>query len=209
MSSLAIERCNLTIVGAWNPAIVTPNWLKEQFPELITRTDYQASYIPGPSPRVRFSLEGIEIDPNNGRLRLHPIVPEISRLDLIRRLAGAICDKLPHTPVRAVGWNFFYRLESTERPAIFRFVDNEGQERFYAGLDLKQVPQRHVRHSFALPECKLNIFYDVRSDLETIAFNFSHTAMRPSQIQSAIEGYQLYFDRTATFMNRLIEKESA
>lgn len=206
MSSLAIDRCNLVIVGAWNPAIVTPIWLKEQFPELIKENEFQASFTPGPMPSVHFIIDGLRIDPNSGRLRLKPAKGESSRLELIPKLARAIFNRLPHTPTTAVGCNLVYRIDEEEMPGVIRFVDYPGQEKFYAALDLHQIPSRYVRHSFALPECQLNLIYNLKKDAETMEFNFHHHATEPSSVRAAIDAFSSYLDMSQRLQEKLVER---
>jgi hypothetical protein len=147
VSKLAIQRCNLVIVGAWNPAIVAPNWIKQEFPDLVPSNEYQVSYNPGAVPRIRFSMEGIQIDPTGGRLRFRPEKADRSRLEFIPQLAAAICQRLPHTPTTAVGNNFIYQLENDERFEIFDFLSEEQLEQFYQKLGLAKMARVQVRHS--------------------------------------------------------------
>ncbi len=207
MSKLLVERCNITIVGAWNPAIITPNWIKREFHEFIHATQYEVSLTPAPVPRIRFAIEGLTIDPNAGRLQIRPTRSDVSRMELIPKLASAIYERLPHTPVTAVGVNFAYQLEVDEGVVAFKYVDYEEQERFYRTLDLHPIPQRQIRHSFAFPNSQLNLSYEARQEVETVSFNFHHKATKYAEVRSALKSFDEERAISEQLENKLIVKK--
>lgn len=139
MARLLIQNSNLVIVGAWNPAIITPSWLRQQFPDLLPGDEVQAEFVVLPAVSMRFKLNDIQIDPSNGRLTLSAAIEDEGRFGLLPRLAYAISDRLPHTPVIAVGFNFVFRTQADRRLAVDRFLDELGQDRFYADLGLAAI----------------------------------------------------------------------
>jgi hypothetical protein len=207
VSNLTVERCNLVIVGAWNPAIVSPNWLKQEFPELFPGSEFQATFVPGPSPRIHFTMAGVQIDPNAGRLTLRPGTPDRQVLALIPRLALAVYERLPHTPVSAVGFNFIYTLDADETARIFEFLDDDLQEQFYREVDLNHLARSQVRHSFVFPTHRLNVIYDSKSDSETVGFNFNYRVGQSPQVISAIRAFAENLDISQRLSTQLIAKE--
>jgi hypothetical protein len=206
VSKLAIQRCNLVVVGAWNPAIIAPDWIKHEFPDLIRGTEYEVSYNPTTTPRIRFIMDGVQIDPNDGRLRLRPHTADVSRLELIPRLAAAICTRLPHTPTRAVGNNFIYESEGDEHLEVLDFLNPQQQDQFYQKLDLGKVARTQIRHSFSFPTHQLNLIYNARQDGESIVFNFHYQATHSARVVEAINAFQENFRYTENLVNRILIK---
>ena len=93
---------------------MTPNWLKSQFPDLVSGKKFEAQLLSGPTPAFRFTVEGVAVDPWNGKLILAPIDNREGILDYIQKLGLEIFGRLPHTPIAAVGHNFAYELEDDE-----------------------------------------------------------------------------------------------
>jgi hypothetical protein len=189
VATLAIENSNLVIVGAWNPAIISPVWLRQQFPNLLPGDQIEAEFIVHPTVSVRFKINDIRIDPSNGRLTLSSAANNEERLRFLPQLAHAISERLPHTPVIAVGFNFVFRVEANRRLAIDRFLDERGQGQLYADLGLATRTGRQVTHSFALTQGTLNITYEYKADETTMNFNFHHAVAGGQQVREVLPGF--------------------
>ena len=186
MPRFLIQNSNLVIIGAWNPAIITPVWLRQQFPDLFPGGQYQAEFITGPAVSVRFTINDVLIDASNGRLVMSSRIDDLARLESLPRLAIAIAERLPHTPVAAVGFNFAF--EATERAALAvdRFLDERSQDRFYAELGLTSRIGRQVTHSFALPHSTLNLTYECKPEKTMLTFNFHNSVTNVQQVRDAL-----------------------
>lgn len=208
MSDLRIEECNLVMVGAWNPAIITPNWLKQQFPEMITASEYETAYVAAPYPAIRYGIEGVFIDPTNGRLRLSPQKADRSRLELIPKLALAIYNRLSHTPIAAMGFNFAYRASAGERFAAFDFVKERDQERFYQGLGLNRMTHAQIKHSFISSKYQLNLRYDANEEADKVSFNFHYAVSEAPRVREALEAFNENLSTSETLQRKLTVKEN-
>lgn len=175
--------------------------MKHEFPDLIKGSEYEISYNPTVMPRVRFVMEGIQIDPNDGRLRFRPNSPDLSRFELISKLASAICGRLPHTPTRAVGHNFVYEADADEHLIVTDFVAQQKQDEFYERLQLGATARTQIRHSFSASDHQVNMIYNARQDGENVVFNFHYPATNSARVTAAIEAYCENF-RTAERLNR-------
>ena len=189
MARLVIPSSNLVVVGAWNPAIITPVWLRQQFPDLLPGDQYQAEFLAGPALAVRFTINGTQIDPSNGRLVLSRSTDDEGNFVVLPALAEAISVRLPHTPVAAVGFNFAFEAEPGIHLAVDRFLNEEEQNQFYAGLGLATHTGRQVTHSFALPQCTLNLTYEYRAEATKLMFNFHYNTVNGEQVRQALAGF--------------------
>ena len=72
MSKPIPKLSNFIAIGAWNPAIIQPQWLKKEFPTQIP-SEFKMQVVAGvvSSFRIEFEKEFI-IDPNGGRLVFIP-----------------------------------------------------------------------------------------------------------------------------------------
>jgi hypothetical protein len=189
VATLLVHDSNLIIVGAWNPAIISPFWLHQQFPDLLPGEHFDAEFLVQPTVSVRFKINDIQIDPSNGRLTLSPATNDEERLRFLPRLAHAISERLPHTPVIAMGFNFVFRVEANRRLAIDKFLDERGQGELYAGLGLATRTGRQVTHSFALTQGMLNITYEYRPDETKVNFNFHHAVTGGQQVRDVLPSF--------------------
>jgi hypothetical protein len=108
---------------------------------------------------------------------------------ILPALAEAISGRLPHTPVAAVGFNFVFEAEPGSHLAVDRFLNEEEQNQFYAGLRLTTRIGRQVTHSFALPECTLNLTYEYRAEATKLMFNFHYNTVNAEQVRQALAGF--------------------
>ena len=189
VARLLIQNSNVVIVGAWNPAIITPIWLRQQFPEFFPGDQYQAQFIAGPAVSVRFTVNDLQIDPSNGRLVLSCAIDDQGKFESLPRLATAISERLPHTPVAAVGFNFVFEAAQRTVLAIDQFLDEQRQDRFYTDLGLTSRIERRVTHAFALPQSTLNLTYEYKPERTTLVFNFHYNVTNSQQVRDALASF--------------------
>ena len=173
-------------MGAWNPAIITPIWLRQQFPELFPGDAFEAEFIAGAAVSVRFTINDVQIDPSNGRLVLASPKEDQRTFESLPRLAMSICDRLPHTPIAAVGLNFVFQTSGETALAVDRFLDQRAQDQFYANLSLSARLGRQITHTFALPESTLNLTYEYKPEGTTLRFNFHKEVTSIQQLGEAL-----------------------
>ena len=174
------------IIGAWNPAIITPDWLRQQFPDLFPGDQFEAEFITTGALTIRFTINNVQINPSNGRLVLSCRTNDLKTFESVAVIAQAIADKLPHTPVAAVGMNFVFQASRETVLAVDRFLDQPGQDQFYAALGLGTRIGRRITHSFALPENILNLTYEYKPEGITLKFNFHNDVTSTQQVHDKL-----------------------
>lgn len=110
LTSIAEQR-TLVIAGAWNPAILSPNWVAKEVLQLGAAADFQVGMqvsINDPSQPVGFQFEGISFAPALNVL-VFQLMPDLDHQKAIDVAAG-ILELLPHTPVSGVGFNFGFQV---------------------------------------------------------------------------------------------------
>lgn len=108
------EGFSIVIIGAWNAAIFSPQWVAGHLTESQDIGLEVLLQNPSLPPRLRF--EGIFLKILPDRLVLNS--PEVNndQLTLMQTVAVKVLTDLPHTPVQAVGVNFrFHESDPTGR----------------------------------------------------------------------------------------------
>ncbi len=196
------------MVGPWNAAIITPHWLKTQFPDLVTGTNFELVYTPSPMPGFTFVVDNVLVDALGGHLRLTPHTDDESRLQFIPTLAKAIYSKLPHTPVQAIGYNFVYQLGEDESAAAFEYVRSEEQSRFYEETGIGAVTTARIAHTFARPTGQLNLRFERGDGPAILALNFHYNVNQPQQVREAIDSFDENYTTAQALSKKLIKHKS-
>ena len=196
MSVIITEQCNFLIIGAWNPAIIQPGWLKKQFPTLIEGDQFRVELITGPTATFRFEVNSVLISPNNDKLIFIPKEVNEKHLDFISKISFSIFEKLPHTPVFAAGCNFVYKLDDGEAFFISELEPQENALEIYDGMDLKELTSKQIRHGFSFSDHNLNISYNVAGDHKTIHYNFDYPLKDVNLIKEASESVKDHYKFT-------------
>jgi len=181
MSKLISEGSNFVVIGAWNPAIIQPAWLKKQFQNLIP-DKVIVKGTAGLVSLLNFDLEKIILDPNGGRLLFIPKIVDEETLKYITELSNGIYDRLKHTPISAAGCNFSFALEENENFSLDEIDKDDQIVGLYAFLKGNQLVSKSVRHSFSTEDHTININYDYRGKNKVLRINYDYQApLNPMQ----------------------------
>lgn len=107
---LAPERCSLVLLGAWNRAIFTPDWVSERLFE-----PRESTVRLGAPPGLRHLSELVELVVLSGRIELKPGDASQEAFDEMERVAVDLLEALRETPLSGRGINVAYDTDITER----------------------------------------------------------------------------------------------
>jgi hypothetical protein len=120
-----LENWSLVLAGAWNAAILTPDWLSRHlgFPAQGLNLEFP---VGNPTLPVRFRFSEVRMVVLPQVLVLAPLRDEEASLTQMEAYARVLLEHLPHTPVTAVGINFdFTQAEPGEvLRRLFRTTDS-------------------------------------------------------------------------------------
>ena len=121
---------SIVLAGAWNPAIIQPNWLAQEVFEQQDGDEMpvQMEFSPTPGLPPRFILQEIRFVPTKDRLIISPENTTDEALNLAENKARAILQALPHTPVQAIGQNFDLIEENPSDSLLSIFNLNDSLE---------------------------------------------------------------------------------
>ena len=208
---LVNDKTSLVVVGVWNPAILTPDWVARNVlgfakgQEVPVELDMPLR--PGQAPV--YSLAGITYTPSRDRLvfRLKDTAAES-----LRRAQEAVARTLallPHTPVRAFGQNFGF-LDETPLP--------EHTQVFSAANDLPgrldlvvEVVGSLIRHTVDLEGRTLHLTRNHEGGQLTVEFNFHYEVGSAEEAVAKLEDaglFQSNFDLAKRILRALYNFEA-
>src|SRR5438552_8961697 len=101
---------NVVVIGAWNPAILTPDWLSRN--KVVGEGPKELVIGWGvPMNRITFEVEGATFFVDAARLEIRA-----TGMNDCGRFVVRILGLLPHTPVVAIGVNFVFEIPVEEWP---------------------------------------------------------------------------------------------
>ncbi len=172
MESLQNET-TLVLVGEWNSAILTPEWLlrygfgQEEGTKSSVRLEF--AQVPGFAPR--FTIEGVTIQPFTDRLTFHANLNNEERLIRIEQLAKNILNELSHTPILAFGLNFKFREEAPTENLLQLFsVD----ELISSNDDFDGIGMELIHHIKLSEHCTLNLKLTYRTEAGDVEISFNY-----------------------------------
>lgn len=120
------EAFSIIVVGSWNPAIFSPQWVKLNLATDQTKEVVMAYPMPFNPLPPRVSVEEVNIYPSPQMLAMECITYSDDALVECCTKIQKVCELLPHTPVTAVGINFRFSCtfeESAALTSVFSFPD--------------------------------------------------------------------------------------
>ena len=173
---------NVVVVGAWNRAILTPQWIGECLFRVPRGTPLAVEVplnVPGPW-RVRH--EAVAVIAGGKNLELVAEACNYATLGLAREYADRALAELPRTPVAAAGFNVRYR--SSDSPPEFTETFGSGLDAIISSRTLV-IKGRGLHRSVAWKNGTLNMQFSVDpEDGSTIEFNFHLGSVVVAELRS-------------------------
>lgn len=151
----AKEFATIVIVGQWNNAIITKEWITRHtsFPKVAIKEEISLDL----NGSNRVSSKDFRISSVNGRLEFTILNVNESTLELLKDISIELSKVLLHTPVRRFGINFKYVLETKKEKLsmdnILNFIDSRKLEQNELALDRVELK----RSFFISDGIKLNL----------------------------------------------------
>ena len=160
LGTLERRNWNVVAVGNWNPAIFSPPWVAENLagPE----TEIEVGIALGqPGTPVNLKFNGVVLEVSPFRLSLNAVESDVASLSTCAQVMAEVCGRLQHTPVRAIGTNFRFRVKEPDQE-LFRLFDTH---------DLNRISEQQFR--VASIRITRRLEWDSRSVNATLVLNES------------------------------------
>lgn len=118
---------SLVVVGAWNPAILQPDWLVHKVFDVPEgeKTDVLMQFAPIPGAPPKFIIKDLIILPASDRLTIAPTKCDADGLNAAEAAAEKLLRILIHTPVVAFGQNFEFEEANPGQDLLNEFNLND------------------------------------------------------------------------------------
>ncbi|WP_176051072.1 hypothetical protein [Burkholderia sp. BCC1644] len=126
---LQSDKMTLVIAGAWNPAILTPQWIAQHVLGFPADRDFQVGVeLPiqeyGQAPR--FSFESLSVMATPATLLFALNADDRPHVQKTFEVAAKVLELLPHTPVSGVGVNFMFTDTKPDANVATTFRSHDG-----------------------------------------------------------------------------------
>ncbi|MFQ5431120.1 MAG: hypothetical protein ACE5EN_01280 [Nitrospinota bacterium] len=200
--------------GSWNQAILYDvDWLTKNIKSLVD-VEGAASEVQIKPFRFRIQIGNVIIKPSSELLIIEPQTAAPGILDEVMSVAAEIWEKLPHTPITAIGHNYGFRLDEddyylSDDTRLDDLVKKQLPEQISSTL--RQTTNYAYRNGleFTDKEYILNIFYEhKRGNTRSLEFNFHYDVKNCEQeqinsiISSFSENYALAQDLADNMIKR-------
>ncbi|CAJ5017473.1 Uncharacterised protein [Burkholderia pseudomallei] len=141
------ENVNLVVAGAWNPAILTPNWIAERAmrrevgPNFQVQVELPTANLTFRGARPRFVFEGISVSSETHALTFRLPYDDEEGASLGITTAASILELLSHTPVSGFGINFGFEFDQPSQALLDTFRGTGFVAEAIADVDAALVAQ--------------------------------------------------------------------
>jgi len=201
---------NCIIVGAWNTAILNPNWIAKEILILGEGEQISVEYSADIPIRFRIKIKDLYFIPNNDRLIINPSVLDNKLFELVNQSSLELYNKLPYTPITAIGHNFVYELDDDENfyPQIdFSVAKNR---ELYKTFHASPGSQSILRHSLLLEQDKfviLNLAFKQENGRKILDMNYHYQVDEdPNKIRHSLSRFFDNFNNSEFTKSQLIKK---
>jgi hypothetical protein len=196
MMELTPGETALVVAGAWNAAILTPEWVLKHGLDREGEARVRV-FIPAGAGAIfefpRYSLDRFSYVVRPDALAIAPLHTAEEDIQLVEDATAKMLEALRHTPVTGVGHNFEFR-ENELKPqhaSVFTRAREDLCDKFPAGWDPAAV---NIHSSFKHQETNVIVNISRILDAGTISvkFNFHHPIATIDQALDILRGHNGY-----------------
>lgn len=198
------EYPNLVINGMWNPGILTPQWYAKEFPDLIKQKEFPSIEIEIGTGALKIPLEDIIINPNPGKLIFFSQNDNVSKFELIEKLAAGTVEKLPYTPIIALGHNISYFIDE-KKFKLFESDMLDKCEVFYKNeAAISALNSQKIMHPLSFEKFTLNLTYEFSRKRNSVSFNYHYEVSSIEKIKECILDFRKNIKQAEALMTKII-----
>lgn len=157
---------NIVAPGSWNKKIFSPQWIVRDVMDGGPEDKIEGVFN-SDEMELSYKIRDMVIAPKDNSLEITSLVNTHEAISSVFSTFMKIISLLPYTPVKGVGFNFMYAIDSGDVPFLKDQIQN---------LDLLPNDLEVLRLSYKkkLDFCTLNIIAEKRGNNWLITFNFHH-----------------------------------
>ncbi len=181
---LDLKRPSFVIVGAWNPAIFSPNWIALNLLDYPEGQELAVTNVlagdRGPSP-IQY-IEEVGIFASNQRVEIYLNSLDTIAIDRAESVAAKIIETLPHTPKSSYGINFVFAHENPDADLLDKFSTSENLDQEF------EIIQESFNSTLKLDDTILNLVRNPSENAIVFDFNYHHEGIKTEEFREDING---------------------
>lgn len=197
--NLIQDKLTIVMAGAFNPAILTPQWIAKNALGYAADQQIQVEMMApmvGYSASPRFTFDNISFAANYQSLTFFLANLSPAGVARVCHTAGALLEQLPHTPLGGIGFNFGFKVESPSADLLALLCVHDGMTVAF-GDDASVVNRGwsntiRVNDSLVAFQCQLD-GADVSIDV-----NFHHNVASAVEAAALMRKADIYAEQLAT-----------
>ena len=201
------EYPNLVIVGIWNLGILTPQWYAKEFPDLIKQKEFSSVEIEIGTGALKIPVEDIVINPNPGKLIFFSQNDNASKFELIEKLAKGTVEKLPHTPITALGHNISYFTDEKKFRLFNPDILDKCEDFYKKEVSVSSLNTQRTIHSLSHENFTLNLTYEFTRKKNFVSFNYHYEVSGIDKIQEYILDFKKNIENSAEILQKILTQE--
>ena len=176
---LVLDQCSLVLVGSWNRAIFTPQWIAER----LFHSEVKLEVAFGPALQVRHRCERADLILGPDRLQLRPLRPDDDAFAFVHESALRALRQLPETPMMALGMNYVFAVA----PVHASLAELAARTRAHLVTDGKRAPLQLRTSTADTHGAEINLRLDVELERAQAEVNFHTNVQSASEAAAALE----------------------
>jgi hypothetical protein len=200
--NLSLDKLNIVLVGAFNPAILTPKWIAQNAlgygPDQAFQVEFVAP-VTGFGGVPTFTFDGIAYSPSFQSVTFH--LANSNTMEARQRVLSvvvSILSKLPHTPVQGVGLNFGFTVPNpTAQLQALAKAHDELSEALSNGESDGEIVARSWSNTVTWKGALVTMQLLASGPSVSIDANFHYNASSAAAAVEALQGdgvYELHFN---------------
>jgi hypothetical protein len=194
---------SLVIAGIWNLGILSPPWFAKEFPDLVKQKEVPLEIQLGTNS-LRFTINGIIINPNPNKLIFFSKTKEDSQYELIEQFAQGVVSRLPHTPITALGHNISYFTDEEEFSLFEKDILNKCEDSYKSKLNISALNSQETVHSLSYENFNLNLTYNFNRKKKFVSFNYHYEVTDIEKIKVYIAEFKKNIEHSAEIFSKLV-----
>jgi len=165
----------------------------------------------GPVVSVRANIQDLYFIPTSERLIINPTKEEGKLFQLADTVVQGLLKTLPYTPILAIGYNFAYELEGSEKFAVKTDFTPSCCKDIYSDIGAMNGSESIMIHSLVLADERsavLNISFKFKDNKKYLNLNYHYQVDNDSEkIQTALGKFYKSYQHAKIASAKLISKQ--
>lgn len=166
------DKCSVVLIAPWNRALLGPEWMTSR---VLVGSQTALELLVGEPFGFRYRTPLVDVVIAGPTLLVHPKTDTKESFDEVERVALSILEKLPETPVRALGLNFGYEV-TADGYGVAELDDLVARA---AAVTLGPLKIQRVQESFAIDDYIVNVTIMRDVDAKRVTVELNHHADMP------------------------------